>query len=156
MQGYCKILWDSLQDLTLWMLLAAALVTIILWMTVENFDPDSTGWIEGVSIFLTVALVSNVAASQDYAKERQFRRLNADCSNVQVDVLRDGKNVHISRYDLVVGDVIRLSIGDILEADGLLVEAFDVAADESALQEAIDRPNIDWQDKIHRGILRGL
>ena len=23
-------------------------------------------------------------------------------------------------------------------------------------QEARNRPNIDWQDKIHRGILRGL
>jgi hypothetical protein len=24
------------------------------------------------------------------------------------------------------------------------------------LQEVINRPNIDWQEQIHRGILRGL
>jgi C4-dicarboxylate-binding protein DctP len=31
-----------------------------------------------------------------------------------------------------------------------------VNAEATAGEEARDRPNIDWQDKIHRGILRGL
>ncbi|CAD7952897.1 unnamed protein product, partial [Amoebophrya sp. A25] len=48
-------------------------------------------------------------------------------------VIRDGENVSISRYDLVVGDVVRLSIGDILEGDGLFIQGFDVSTDESAL-----------------------
>ena len=30
------------------------------------------------------------------------------------------------------------------------------AAQEGVHQEAKNRPNIDWQDKIHRGISRGL
>lgn len=50
-----------------------------------------------------------------------------------VNVVRDGENMQISRDDIVVGDVIRLSIGDILEADGVLIEGFDLEMDESAL-----------------------
>ena len=61
------------------------------------------------------------------------RRLIADVENIEVDVVRDGKNVSISRYDLVVGDVVRLSVGDILEGDGILIDGFDVETDESAL-----------------------
>ena len=38
-----------------------------------------------------------------------------------------------SRYDIVVGDVVRLSVGDIFEGDGILIEGYDVETDESAL-----------------------
>lgn len=54
-------------------------------------------------------------------------KLNADVENIEVDVVRDGKNVSVSRYDLVVGDIVRLSVGDILEGDGILIDGFDVA-----------------------------
>ena len=55
--------------------------------------------------------MSNVAALQDYAKEQQFRKLNAEVKDVKVMVVRDGNNVSIPKVDLVVGDVVRLSIG---------------------------------------------
>ena len=69
----------------------------------------------------------------DYNKEKQFRKLNQEVESIQLQVIRDGKNVSISRYDLVVGDVVRLSIGDIIEADGIFIQGFDVSTDESAL-----------------------
>jgi hypothetical protein len=36
----------------------------------------STAWIEGFSIFIAVLVCTNVAASNDYSKEKQFRALN--------------------------------------------------------------------------------
>ena len=53
-------------------------------------------------------------------------------------MVRDGENLHVSKYDLVVGDIVQISIGDIIEGDGLLVEGFDVDTDESALTGALD------------------
>lgn len=59
--------------------------------------------------------------------------LNRDVSNIPVNVVRDGENIAVSKYELVVGDIVRLSVGDIMEGDGVLVEGFDVETDESAL-----------------------
>ena len=117
--------------MTIWLLCGVAFVSILLWLIAE--EAKGIGWVEGTAICFTVLLVSNVAAMQDYQKEKQFRRLNAESADITIGVLRDGKNVEVSKYDLVVGDIVRLSVGDILEGDGLLVEGFDVQTDESAL-----------------------
>jgi hypothetical protein len=45
-----------------------------------------------------------------------------------------------------------LSPGALLKASKRIQELFGASGD----QEAINRPNIDWQDQIHREILRGL
>eukprot|EP00392_Amoebophrya_sp_AT5.2_P004054 g4059.t1 len=131
---YLEILYGAFQDFTIIMLVCAAIASIIVCIAFEMQEhPDSLCWIEGTAIILTVILVTNVAALQDYQKEQQFRLLNADVENIEINVVRDGQRLSVSRYDLVVGDIVRLSIGDILEGDGLLVEGFDVETDESAL-----------------------
>ena len=60
-------------------------------------------------------------------------KLNADVENIDINVIRDGANCQVSRYEIVVGDIVRLTVGDILEGDGVLVEGFNVEMDESAL-----------------------
>ncbi len=40
----------------------------------------------------------------------------------QVRVVRNGQEVGISTYDLLVGDVLLVATGDILAADGLLFQ----------------------------------
>ena len=79
-----------------------------------------------------VIIVTNVGAMQDYQKEKQFRKLNAESSDIQINVIRDGGNTTVSKYDLVVGDIVRMSIGDIIEGDGVLLEGFEIDTDESA------------------------
>lgn len=41
---------------------------------------------------------------------------------LQVVVLRDGRRDHISKHDLVVGDVVYLSAGDVIPADGVIFQ----------------------------------
>ena len=43
-----------------------------------------------------------------------------------------------------------------LSLNQLLVAELPFPTESSKPEEAKNRPNIDWQDKIHRGILRGL
>ena len=44
----------------------------------------------------------------------------------QVRVIRNGQEVGLSTYDLLVGDVLVVATGDILPADGLLFQGNDI------------------------------
>ncbi|KAG4932376.1 hypothetical protein JHK87_046378 [Glycine soja] len=48
-------------------------------------------------------------------------------------VIRDGRRVEISIYDVVVGDVIPLNIGNQVPADGVLITGHSLAIDESSM-----------------------
>lgn len=52
---------------------------------------------------------------------------------LQVRVRRDGVAQSIPVADLVVGDLLLFEAGDILPADGVLLEGFDIRVDESNL-----------------------
>jgi Ca2+-transporting ATPase len=58
-----------------------------------------------------VVIVVTVTATNDYFKERQFAALNAQSKNIQFDVLRGGKTIKISVYDIVVGDICYVQVG---------------------------------------------
>lgn len=68
---YLQLCWAALQDITIWMLCAAALVSGILCGAVEKFEHFC--YFEPIAIVFTVLLVSNIAAIMDYQKEIQFR-----------------------------------------------------------------------------------
>jgi len=80
------------------------------------------GYIDGLAIFGTVALVVFVGAAQEKEKENKFRALSEDASEEQVNVLRDGVQQIISVKEVVVGDTVVLSTGDILCCDGIVWE----------------------------------
>ncbi len=60
-----------------------------------------TGWIEGTAIIVTVCIVVTVASVNDYQKDKQFRALNKKKSDILIKVIRHGKNINVSIYDLV-------------------------------------------------------
>ena len=53
------------------------------------------GWIEGASILIAVALVSNVNAINNYQKDKQFRALEKEKDNENVFAIRDGQVVQV-------------------------------------------------------------
>lgn len=86
-------------------------------------DSDrSKAWIEGFVILLAVGIVGLVTASNDYSKERQFRKIKgvADERKI-VTCYRDGviKNMH--QDDVLVGDIIEVSEGMEIPADAILL-----------------------------------
>ena len=66
------------------------------------------GWYEGVTIYLAVIIITSVTATNDYMKEKQFRKLNAIRKQRFVLVTRSGKTKEISSFDLLVGDILHL------------------------------------------------
>ena len=64
---------------------------------------------------------------------RRFRRLNRVNDEQPVKVLRDGAVCEIPRREVVVGDAVFVESGEMVPADGELVEAVSLAVDESTL-----------------------
>jgi Ca2+ transporting ATPase len=139
MTPYYLLIWEGLQDTTLIMLVMSAIVSLILGLAVPHgdADPDSDAkyeWIEGVAILFTVCVVLNVQAGTDYSKSKQFRKQQLELeSNKLVTVIRGGKDLKVHPRELVVGDLMRIQVGDIVAGDGVLLQGSDVSMDESAL-----------------------
>lgn len=89
------------------------------------------GWYEGVTIYLAVIIITSVTATNDYMKEKQFRKLNAIRKQRYVLVVRNGKTQEISSFDLLVGDILLLKQGDHIPADCLMIEGDELKTDES-------------------------
>ncbi|RVW31869.1 Calcium-transporting ATPase 8, plasma membrane-type [Vitis vinifera] len=69
----------------------------------------------------------------DYRQSLQFQNLNEEKRNIHLKVIRGGRPVEISIFDIVVGDVVPLSIGDQVPADGILITGHSLAIDESSM-----------------------
>ncbi|PWA79116.1 P-type ATPase [Artemisia annua] len=97
------------------------------------------GWIDGGSITFAVLLVIFVTGEALDVFHRydiqslQFQNLNAEKRNIQIEITRGGRREKVSIYDVVVGDVIPLNIGDQVPADGLLIKGHSLSIDESSM-----------------------
>lgn len=129
-KGFLHFLWESWQDLTLIILIIAAILSLALGIKTEGIKE---GWYDGGSIVFAVLLVILVTAISDYRQSLQFQSLNEEKRNIQLEVIRGGRRVKISIYDVVVGDVVPLKIGDQVPADGIFISGHSLAIDESSM-----------------------
>ncbi|EFA79639.1 P-type ATPase [Heterostelium album PN500] len=129
-KSFFFFVWEAAHDKTLIILIVAAIVSIILGLTVED---RSTGWIDGTAILVAVTIVVLVTAGNDYNKEQKFRKLNSIRNEHNASVLRDGRVVSLPVTDIVVGDIVKLEAGDTVPADGLYINGTNFSVDESAM-----------------------
>ncbi|OQR89508.1 P-type ATPase (P-ATPase) Superfamily, partial [Thraustotheca clavata] len=132
---FFQLMWHAFQDLTIIILTISGLISVVLGLTVEKpkEGETNTSWIEGASIMLAVLIVTMVTAVNDYQKEKQFRALNAVKEDEKIKVIRNGKPTEVSKFSLVVGDIVRVDLGDIIPADGIVFDESDLKIDESAM-----------------------
>ncbi|KAK7329119.1 hypothetical protein VNO77_23265 [Canavalia gladiata] len=129
-RSFLMFMWDACKDLTLVILMVAAAASLALGIKSEGIKE---GWYDGGSIAFAVILVIVVTAISDYKQSLQFRDLNEEKRNIHLEVVRGGRRVEISIYDIVVGDVIPLNIGNQVPADGILITGHSLAIDESSM-----------------------
>ncbi|XP_039154923.1 calcium-transporting ATPase 10, plasma membrane-type-like [Eucalyptus grandis] len=127
---FWMFLWEAWQDLTLIILIITAVASLVLGIKSEGIKE---GWYDGGSIAFAVILVIVVTAISDYRQSLQFQNLNEEKRNIHLEVVRGGRRVRVSIYDLVVGDVVPLKIGDQVRADGVLISGHSLAIDESSM-----------------------
>lgn len=123
----------TLEDFTLRILIVASFVSIGISVGTEE-DHRETAWIEGFAIFMAVVISSLVQSGNDYQKEKQFQKLNKVADDrKKVLVYRNGEIVNLNQEMVLTGDVIDLTEGMEIPADGLIFEASEVTCDESAM-----------------------
>ncbi|KAL2539089.1 Calcium-transporting ATPase 9 [Abeliophyllum distichum] len=127
---YPRFLWEAWQDLTLIILIIAAAASLVLGIKTEGIKE---GWYDGVSITFAVLLVIFVTAISDYRQSLQFQSLNEEKRNIHLEVIRGGRRDKVSIYNIVVGDVVPLKIGDQVPADGIIISSHSLAIDESSM-----------------------
>ncbi len=90
-------------------------------------EDDHHGWIEGLAILISVIVVVIVTAFNDYSKERQFRGLqNRIEGEHKFSVIRGTEARNIGVGEIVVGDICQIKYGDLLPADGILIQSNDL------------------------------
>ena len=88
---------------------------------------------EPIGIFIAILLATGLAFVFEHKADKEFAILNKVSDDEPVVVIRQGKHITIPRKDVVVGDIVILSTGEEVPADGELLEAVTLNVDESTL-----------------------
>ncbi|KAH6828721.1 autoinhibited Ca2+-ATPase 11 [Perilla frutescens var. hirtella] len=129
-KSFWLFLWDALHDVTLIILIVCAVVSVGVGLATEGWPK---GTYDGLGIIVSILLVIFVTAVSDYRQSLQFKELDKEKKKIFIQVIRDGIRQKISIYDLVVGDMVHLSIGDQVPADGIFVSGYNLLIDQSSL-----------------------
>jgi len=116
--------------LELLLLFLNPLVIILLIASAASFAlGDAT---DATVILVIISLGVAINFIQTYRSQKAIEKLRENVTPTAT-VLRDGKWQEIKRREIVPGDLVRLSAGDLVPADGKLTEARDLYVQQSAL-----------------------
>ncbi|XP_062168886.1 putative calcium-transporting ATPase 13, plasma membrane-type [Alnus glutinosa] len=131
---------EAFKDLTIFILLGCATLSLAFGIKEHGIKE---GWYDGGSIFVAILLVIAVSSISNFRQNRQFEKLSKVSNNIQVDVVRAGRRQHISVFEIVVGDVVCLKIGDQVPADGLFFDGHSLQVDESSMTGESDHVEVN-------------
>lgn len=89
-------------------------------------------WTDAFIILFIVLSSALLSFFQEYNANNAANKLK-DQLSFKTDVLRDGKSISIPTEDIVPGDVVLLSAGSLIPADGLVFEARDFFVNQAVL-----------------------
>ncbi len=89
-------------------------------------------WYETAGIIIAVMISTVVSAVSEHGSDRAFERMRSAGDASPTRVLRDGVIDSIPLSDVVAGDTVLLGAGDMVPADGVMIEGA-LTVDQSAL-----------------------
>ncbi|NTV37382.1 MAG: HAD-IC family P-type ATPase, partial [Anaerolineaceae bacterium] len=125
-----KILWEQLTETMVVILIVSAVITFFL----QEYK-------DAIAIVVIVVLNSILGFTQEYRAEQAMAALKK-MAVPKVRVRRDGKVSEIRAQDLVPGDIVFLEAGNVVPADGNLVENVNLRVQEAVLtgeSEAVEK-----------------
>lgn len=123
--GFIKLLIESLGDPIIKILLIALAIKVVFLF--QDFD-----WFETLGIVIAIFLASFISSISEYGSEQAFKRLEQEAKKSLVRVIRNNNIEEIPIDDVVKNDIVLLSSGDKVPADGILIEG-EIDVDESVL-----------------------
>ena len=122
---FLKLLLETFSDPIIKILLIALGIKIIFLF--KDFD-----WYETVGIVLAILVASLISSISEYGSMRAFNKLTEESSKINVRVRRGGSVKSVPLSDVVVNDIVVLSTGDRIPADGIIINGH-ISVDESMI-----------------------
>lgn len=120
-ESAAKIFASQFKDLLTLILLVAAAISVFLGEFIDAF-----------TVMAIVFINAIIGFSQEYKTERTIENLK-ELASPKANVFRDGKKTELPTSKIVPGDIALLSAGCKVPADGKLLSALSMTADESML-----------------------
>ena len=124
-KGFFKKFLENLNDPIIKVLIFALILEVVI--TLGKCDLFEVG-----GIIAAILLATTVSTASEYGSERAFLKMQEESILGKVRVLRDGIIKELSPSEIVVGDIIYLSAGEKIIADGRVISG-EVRVDQSAL-----------------------
>ena len=138
-----KKIYESIINPFTVILLLIALVSLVtnVWLAKPGQEDPTTF----IIIVVLVLLSGSIRFVQELRSDKAASNLSRMIVNT-VTVIREGKEQEIPITELVVGDIIRLSAGDMLPADVLILDSRDFFVQQSGLtgeSDAVEKMALD-------------
>ena len=152
-RGFIRRFFDNLSDPIIRILVIALVLEVV-------FTLGNCNLIEVFGILSAILIATIVSTLSECGSERAFERLEAATKGGRARVRRDGHTLEISIDDVVVGDILLISAGEGVHADGMLIDGV-LTVDQSALNgeniEAHKRPTTPrgWDLSDEARVFRG-
>jgi len=139
--GYLKKFDDPVIRILLLAVCISAVVSVL----------NRTGILDTIGILAAVLLATTLSFVSEYRSGREFEVLNAHRDDVPVKVYRSGGALSVPTREIVVSDIVILEAGDAVPADGWVVDADLLAADESAFSGESEPVRKDPGTRVRKG-----
>lgn len=123
--SFFKLLLESLGDPMIKILLIVLGIKVVFLFA--EFD-----WFETLGILIAIFIASLISTISEYGSNKAFQKLLDNNNQKMVKVKRNGKLCLISINDIVVSDIVYLSNGDYIPADGEIIDG-SILIDESSI-----------------------
>lgn len=120
-KGIVQVFLEQFKDLLVIILILAAVISML------SGQGEST-----IVIFAVLILNAILGTVQYFKAEKSLESLKA-MSSPAAKVLRDGAKVEVPSKEIVPGDIVFLEAGDLVVADGRVLENFSLKVNESSL-----------------------
>jgi Ca2+-transporting ATPase len=131
-ESLLKRIWGAASEPMIIMLIVAGIIAVIV-----NIIRATTGgeadFLECLGIFAAISLSVIITVIMEGKSAKAFEALSKISEDTTIKVIRNGDTILLGQLELVAGDIVLLSTGDKIPADGRLLESTGLAADESAL-----------------------
>ncbi|KAJ5613412.1 hypothetical protein N7510_006606 [Penicillium lagena] len=119
--GFCSILWIGV------------IIFFICWRPLGDPDPAPYNLGLAILVLIVIFLQASFSAFQDWSTARTMKSI-LDMVPTDAMVVRSGETMKISAADVVVGDIVKISVGNKVPADlRLLATSGDTRFDRSML-----------------------
>jgi Ca2+-transporting ATPase len=142
------LLWHNLNNLIVYLLLAAAVLSFAMGETIE-----------GVAVLIAVAIAVLTGFVTELKAQKSIDSLQ-EMIFTTAKVIREGQVIEIESAKIVPGDILILAEGDAIAADARLLESRNLACIESALtgeSEAVNKKAEEqYQEEVSLGDRRNV